>query len=81
METKLERFEKTLDRAIFYLESDPKTNRKGAIEELAEVKELLTDLLVREKVYKAKATVFGIVGAAVFTILWKAIVFVIPMLK
>lgn len=67
LETNLENVSKKLDRVIFYLESDPLTRRKGVIEELAETKQVLTDLLTREKVYKTQAAMIG--GAVAFVVM------------
>lgn len=58
-----------LDRVLYILENDDKTNRKGLVEEVADIKFQVSELLNREKVYNAKATLLGVFGASLFTVI------------
>lgn len=72
----------SLNRILFYLENDSKTNRKGLImdveelkEDLESVKKNLTDFINEyrqaQAVKAAKASVWGIVGGAIVSfIIW-----------
>lgn len=81
LENKLDQLDKAVSKVLYYIVSDPTTNRKGLVEELDSLKATLNDVIVREKVYKAKATVWGMVGAAVLSIAWQVIKHLIPSLK
>jgi hypothetical protein len=56
-----------INRILYYLEDDPLTNTKGLVSRQQETNDKLDGILEREKVYKAKATVWGMVGAALFS--------------
>ena len=58
--------EKKIDKILFYFESDPTTNQKGIVENVKDLRGEIQNLLKREEVYKGKATVWGIVGSAIF---------------
>lgn len=81
LEIKLDSFGRKLDKVGFYLESDSLTNRKGAIEELSEVKRLLSELLTREKIYKARAITAGGIGATIVMLAWKAGAYLLTVIK
>ncbi len=51
-------------RILNILESDDKFKIKGLVETVAEIKGDLTSLIVREKIYKAKAGTWGIFGGS-----------------
>lgn len=66
-------------KILYYLNSDPATKRKGLVEKLDIMEEKLDDMIVREKILKAKATVYGSVGSFVFMIIWQIVTkFLIP---
>lgn len=73
MEEQLERIEKSIDKITFYLYSDSSTNRKGLAEKIVDLEVILNDVITREKIFKAKATVWGMVGAALVSIAWKVV--------
>lgn len=52
-------------RILLIMESDDKTNQKGLVETVYHNEKLLSELLTREKVYKAKATTWGVIGGAI----------------
>ena len=54
-------------RILSILESDDKIKEKGLVETVHIMEKDLSELLTREKVYKAKGTVWGIIGGALFT--------------
>jgi hypothetical protein len=59
--------DKKISRILYYLEDDPLTNTKGLVSRQQETNDKLDGILEREKIYKAKATVWGMVGAALFS--------------
>lgn len=77
MEEQLDRIEKSIERMSFYIYSDSNTNRKGLAEKLEILESILDDVITREKIYRAKATVWGMVGAGILTALWKVVTLVI----
>ena len=77
MEGQLERIEKGMEKIMFYLYSDSDTNRKGLAEKIELLENTLSDVITREKIYKAKATVWGMVGAAIISFGWKVITILI----
>lgn len=62
--------DKGIVRILSILESDDKLKEKGLVETVRVMEKDLSELLTREKVYKAKGTVWGIVGGAVGTSLY-----------
>ena len=53
------------------MESDPKIEEKGLVATVSEIQQDLRELLVREKVYKARAATWGVMGGAVITgLMW-----------
>ena len=62
--------EKSIDRILGILESDDKIKEQGLVEKVNSMNRKLTDLLTREKVYKAKATTWGVIGGAIGTALF-----------
>ena len=63
--------DKGIIRILSILESDDKLKEKGLVETVHIMKSDLSELLTREKVYKAKGTAWGIVGgAAVTSLIW-----------
>lgn len=62
--------EKNTTQILFILESNKNTNQKGLVETVDEEKQKLNDLLIREKVFIAKASTYGVIGGilATFTI-------------
>lgn len=81
LEHNLDQLSRAVNKVLYYIESDPTTNRKGLVEDMDSLKVILNDVQVREKVYKAKATVWGMVGAGVLSIAWQVIKHLIPSLK
>lgn len=69
-------------KILYYLNSDPATKRKGLVEKLDIMEEMMNEMIVREKILKAKATVYGTVGSFVFMIIWQIVTkLFIPNLK
>jgi len=54
-------------RILSILEADDKIGEKGLVKTVHIMEKTLAELLIREKVYKAKGTVWGIIGGAIFT--------------
>lgn len=80
-ENKIDKLQKSIEQVLFYLHSDPHTNRKGLVEELDVMKRTIDDIIIRDKVFKAKASVWGAVGATILTVIWKIAGMLIPSLK
>lgn len=69
-------------KILYYLNSDPATKRKGLVEKLDVMEEMLNDMIVREKILKAKATVYGSVGSFLFMIIWQIVTkYLIPNIQ
>lgn len=63
--------EKNTTQILFILESNNKTNQKGLVETVEEEKDKLNNLLTREKVFLAKASVYGTIGGILASaIIW-----------
>jgi hypothetical protein len=58
-----------LDRVLYILENDEKTNRTGLVEDVANMKETLDQLIFNQKVFAAKVALLGVVGGFIFSIL------------
>lgn len=56
-----------IDRILYILENDDKTNRKGLVEDVADMKSTLEDLILKQKMLAAKVAFLGAVGGFVFT--------------
>ena len=60
-----------LDRILSFLETDPKTNRKGVVEEVADLKIKVQEIITKEKIDESRMTLLGVIGAALFELaLW-----------
>lgn len=57
--------ETSMQRILQILESDSRTNEKGLVEKVGDLQKSLSELLTREKIYKAKAGVWGTVGGII----------------
>lgn len=66
-------------KILFHLESDPRTNTKGLVEKFGIMEAQISDLLTREKVYKAKATAWGAVGGFILIILKELLFKILPI--
>jgi len=80
-EDKIDSLEIKLDKILFYMNNDPQTGKKGVIAEMEDLKKTISELLTREKVYQAKASVYGVVGGALVIVAGKVIAFLIPFIK
>lgn len=56
-----------LDRVLYILENDDKTNRKGLVEEVADLKINIEQLILKQKIFAAKMALLGVVGGFVFS--------------
>ena len=77
MEVRVEQMEQSLQRILFYFDSDHKTNTKGIIERFDILEQKLDQLLSREAVYLAKAKTAGAIWGAVvgFVVLFAKMIF------
>ena len=66
---RLDDMQVSINRILGIMESDDKFKEKGLVEKVNIMHNQLSDLLTREKVYRAKATTWGILGGAVGTAL------------
>lgn len=70
---RFENLERQNHRILMILESDDKIKEKGLVETVTEIRSDLNELLVREQVYKAKSTTWGVIGGAIVTgLFWLA---------
>mgnify|MGYP003646281526 CR=1 FL=1 len=67
---KLDQLSNDVTHLLFIMQSDPKTNERGLVERVRLIEKSLNELLNRENIYKAKATVFGLIGGAIVTIIF-----------
>ena len=58
-----------LDRVLYILENDNKTNRKGLVEEVSEIKKDLDQLITKDKILSGKIAVVGFIGGFGFTLI------------
>lgn len=60
-----------LDRVLYILENDDKTNRKGLVEDVADMKLNIEELIFKQKMFAAKVAFLGMVGGFLFSFgLW-----------
>ncbi len=57
-----------LDRVLYILENDDKTNRKGLVEEVFDLKIQVQDLVTKERIDESRMTLLGVVGGGLFTV-------------
>lgn len=58
-----------LDRVLYILENDEKTNRIGLVESVAEMQKSIDELIFKQKVFAAKVAFLGVVGGFLFSLL------------
>jgi len=58
-----------IDRILYILENDEKTNRTGLVEDVANMKETLEELLFKQKMFAAKVAFLGVIGGFLFSVL------------
>ncbi len=63
----LDKLSSDTTRILFYLENDKSTGRIGLVEKVQQIEDRQNQMLVREKVFRAKAGVFGFLGGG---LLW-----------
>jgi hypothetical protein len=56
-----------LDRVLYILENDEKTNRKGLVEDVADMKLNLEELILKQKIFAAKVAFLGVIGGFIFS--------------
>ncbi len=77
---RLDTLDSSMVRILSILEADEKIGEKGLVKTVREIEEKLSELLTREKVYKSKATTWGIIGGAVSAVLIWVLKFAITKL-
>lgn len=65
VETKLEEVQTDIKKILFYMHNDDSTNQKGIVERLQVLQTKVSELVKREEIYKAKATVWGMIGSGI----------------
>jgi hypothetical protein len=58
-----------LDRVLYILENDEKTNRKGLVEDVSEMKLNLEELMFKQKMFVSKVAFLGVIGGFLFSVL------------
>jgi len=60
--------EQKVDRILFYLESDRTTNQEGLVEKVNRIDRIQSDMLTREKTFKAKVSGIALVLTVLFNV-------------
>lgn len=58
-----------LDRVLYILENDEKTNRKGLVEVVADMQVNIEELIFKQKIFAAKVAFLGAIGGFLFSVL------------
>lgn len=58
-----------IDRILYILENDEKTNRTGLVQDVADMKLAIEDIIIDKKIFVAKVAFLGAVGGFLFTVL------------
>lgn len=58
-----------IDRILYILENDEKTNRTGLVQDVADMKLSIEDIIFEKKMFAAKVAFLGVVGGFIFSIL------------
>jgi len=56
-----------LDRVLYILENDDKTNRKGLVEDVSDMKLKIEELVFNQKMFNAKVVFLGTIGSVFFS--------------
>jgi len=56
-----------LDRVLYILENDDKTNRKGLVEDVSDMKLKIEELVFNQKMFNAKVVFLGTIGSVLFS--------------
>ena len=68
---RFERMEDDIQRILFILESDDRTNSKGLVETVQNNKSSIDKIYSEHQVLKAIASIWGVIGAAIFSfVVW-----------
>lgn len=57
-----------LDRVLYILENDDKTNRKGLVQEVNDIKLQVQELITKDRIGESKTALLGVIGGALSTI-------------
>lgn len=57
-----------LDRVLYILENDDKTNRKGLVQEVNDIKLQVQELITKDRIGESKTALLGAIGGALSTI-------------
>ena len=58
-----------IDRTLYILENDDKTNRTGLVQDVADMKLAIEDIIIDKKIFVAKVAFLGAVGGFLFSVL------------
>lgn len=58
-----------IDRILYILENDEKTNRTGLVQDVSDMKLAMEDIIVEKKIFAAKVAFLGVVGGFLFSVL------------
>lgn len=58
-----------IDRILYILENDDKTNRKGLVQDVADMKLSIEEIIFEKKIFAAKVAFLGVVGGFFFSFL------------
>lgn len=57
-----------LDRVLYILENDDKTNRKGLVQDVADLKAQVQELVTKNKLNESRNALLGAISGAAFTV-------------
>lgn len=58
-----------IDRILYILENDDKTNRTGLVQDVADMKISIEELMFKQKMFAAKVAFLGVIGGFLFSVL------------
>ena len=61
--------EQKIDRVLYILENDDKTDRKGLVKQVEDMEQALDEIIINQKMFAFKVAFLGALGGFLFTAL------------
>lgn len=61
--------EQKIDRVLYILENDDKTDRKGLVKQVEDMEQALDEIILNQKMFAFKVAFLGAIGGFLFTVL------------